>query len=124
MKTMEKLLLFHLSEDDGKKIERITARLKMSFECVAGSDYNQFLGDLAAGRNNSLSAPYTGEIPEESLLLMCGFSERRMDKLLFELRKESVAVDFKAVLTPANQKWTVTQLLLEMHRERAAYLRS
>lgn len=120
---MEKLLLFHLSDDDGKKTERIAARLKISFACVAGSDYHQTLEALAAGRKNPLAAPYTGPVPEESLLLMCGFSERRMDKLLFELRKEGVSVDFKAVLTPTNRTWTVTQLLLEMHREKAAYLR-
>ena len=53
---------------------------------------------------------------------MCGLSNKRMDKLLFALRKAEVRVDYKAALTPTNQKWDVLHLLLEMHAERASII--
>lgn len=130
---MEKLLLFHLSDTDSKKIARIAAQLKFCFETVEASDYSQPLGVLADSRRRTercAGAPRLSEhppadvsakpIPKDSLLLFCGFSDKRMDRLLFALRSESVSVDFKAVLTPTNRTWDVRRLLLEMHREKAA----
>lgn len=118
---MEKLLIFHLDDTEYKKLEQITRNLKIRCERVADSAYNQTLEALASGKVNPLATTFTGNIPPESLLLMCDFSDKRMDKLLFELRKAGVAIDFKAVLTPTNQKWTIPQLMFEMHKERAAY---
>ncbi|MBP3487865.1 MAG: DUF3783 domain-containing protein [Roseburia sp.] len=57
----------------------------------------------------------------ESLLVMCHLSDKRMDKLLFELRRADVALSYKAVLTPTNAGWTLPRLMLEMQREKAAY---
>lgn len=118
---MEKLLIFHLDDTEYKKLEPIVRRLKIQYRQVAVSEYNQTLEALAAGRPNPLTPAFTGKLPPESLLLMCGFSDKRMDRLLSELRKAGIAIDFKAVLTPTNQKWIVPKLLLEMHKERAAY---
>lgn len=118
---MEKLLIFHLNDAEYKKLEQITRNLKIRCERVADSSYGQTLESLVSGTVSPLVAGFTGKVPAESLLLMCGFSDKRMDKLLFELRRTGVAIDFKAVLTPTNQKWTVLRLLFEMQKERAAY---
>ena len=118
---MEKLLIFHLNDTEYKKLEQITRNLKIRCERIADSSYNQTLEALVSGKASSLATDFSGKVPSESLLLMCDFSDKRMDKLLFELRKAGVAIDFKAVLTPTNQKWTVLQLLFEMQKERAAY---
>ena len=58
-----------------------------------------------------------------SLLLLCGLREKRLDKLLFELRREEAVVEYKAVLTPVNRTWTLRHLYLEMQREKAAISR-
>ena len=118
---MEKLLVFHLDDTEYKKLEQIARNLKIRCERVADSAYNQPLESLVSGKAIPLTANYSGKVPSERLLLMCDFSDKRMDKLLFELRKAGVAIDFKAVLTPTNKKWTVLQLLFEMQKERAAY---
>ena len=132
---MEKLLLFHLSDTDSEKIARIAARLKFRLETVDASDYGRTLEALAAGRQRTAHTPKdapaqeappavgsAAPVPKDSLLLFCGFSDKRMDRLLFELRRENVSADFKAVLTPTNRTWNVPRLLLEMHREKAAFL--
>lgn len=118
---MEKLLIFHLDDTEYKKLEQIARNLKIRYERIADTDYNQTLESLVSGKESPLTASFTGKVPTESLLLMCDFTDKRMDKLLFELRKAGVSIDFKAVLTPTNQKWTVPQLMFEMHKERAAY---
>lgn len=118
---MEKLLLFHCPVSEQCKIKQAAANLKIPCEPVPDADYRQTLGALASGKRDPLTAPYTDSVPQTSLLVLCRLSDKRMDRLLFELKKARVSVDFKAVLTPTNQNWSVLKLLLEMHREKAAY---
>ena len=55
-----------------------------------------------------------------SLLVLCGLRDKRLDKVLFELRRADIPIDYKAVLTPSNQEWTVPELMKELQRERQA----
>lgn len=117
---MEKLLTFHLDDTNYRKLEQIAHSLKIICEKVLDTSYNQTIEALASGKINPLVAPVTGRVPAESLLLMCNLTDKHMDKLLAELRKKNVPFDYKAILTPTNQKWTVFQLMLEMYREKEA----
>ncbi len=55
-----------------------------------------------------------------SLLILCGLRDKRLDKVLFELRRADIPVDYKAILTPSNKEWTVPELMKELQRERQA----
>lgn len=55
-----------------------------------------------------------------SLLVLCGLRDKRLDKALFELRRVDIPIDYKAILTPSNQEWTVPELMKELQRERQA----
>lgn len=55
-----------------------------------------------------------------SLLILCGLRDKRLDKVLFELRRADIPIDYKAILTPSNQEWTVPELMKELQRERQA----
>lgn len=55
-----------------------------------------------------------------SLLVLCGLRDKRLDKVLFELRRADIPIDYKAILTPSNQEWTVSELMKELQRERQA----
>ena len=88
---MEKLLFFGLTDVEFQKIKPVVSRLKLHCEQIPASMYHNTLGG------------------------------RRMDKLLFELRRIDAPIDYKAVLTPTNAGWTIPRLLMEMHAERAAY---
>ena len=118
---MEKLLIFHLDDTEYQKLNQIAHSLKIICEKIPDTSYNQTIEALASGKISPLVAPATGKVPTESLLLMCNLTDKRMDKLLAELRAKNVRIDYKAILTPTNKKWTVFQLLLEMYREKAAY---
>ena len=103
---MEKLLVFHLDDNNLKKLKQITGALKVRVEEVPSSDYLK---------------PFSGKVPAESLIVFCDFTEKKMDKLLASLRRDQVVIDYKAVLTPTNRKWNVMRTYLEMQAEKAAY---
>ena len=139
---MEKLLFFGLTDAEFQKIKPVASRLKLHCEQIPVSMYHNTLGAIASGRavpagipaapGTSASAvsaacgiPEAGSTPaavsRDRLLVMCQLPERRMDKLLFELRRIDAPIDYKAVLTPTNAGWTIPRLLMEMHAEKAAY---
>lgn len=121
---MEKLLLFGINDSDYCLIERIASRLQMPCERISPLYYHCRLEDIVSGKYKTLPASDTKISPvltSKRLLVMCHLSDKRMDKLLFELRHAQISLDYKAVLTPSNSSWTIPKLLLEMHTEKEAY---
>ena len=67
-----------------------------------------------------VDAGASGAPTPPSLLVLCGLRDKRLDKALFELRRADIPIDYKAILTPSNQEWTVPELMKELQRERQA----
>ena len=67
-----------------------------------------------------IDAGASGAPTPPSLLVLCGLRDKRLDKALFELRRADIPIDYKAILTPSNQEWTVPELMKELQRERQA----
>lgn len=118
---MEKLLVFHLDDNNLKKLKQITGALKVRVEEVPSSDYLKPLEMIANKTASPLIQSFSGKVPAESLIVFCDFTEKKMDKLLASLRRDQVVIDYKAVLTPTNRKWNVMRMYLEMQAEKAAY---
>lgn len=118
---MEKILAFQVRETDLQKLKGISASMRIKLVVIDKVDFRQTVNDLLSQKKNPLVEPYNGQITE-SMLLLHEFSDKRLDALLKALRREQVKVDFKAVTTKTNIKWTVLQLFFEMEKERNAYL--
>lgn len=118
---MEKILAFQVRETDLQKLKGISASMRIKLVIIDKVDFRQTVNDLLSQKKNPLVEPYNGQITE-SMLLLHEFSDKRLDALLKALRREQVKVDFKAVTTKTNIKWTVLQLFFEMEKERKAYL--
>lgn len=118
---MEKILTFQVRETDLQKLKGISASMRIKLVVIDKVDFRQTVNDLLSQKKNPLMEPYNGQITE-SMLLLHEFSDKRLDALLKALRREQVKVDFKAVTTKTNIKWTVLQLFFEMEKERKAYL--
>ena len=118
---MEKILTFQVRETDLQKLKEISASMRIKLVVIDKVDFRQTVNDLLSQKKNPLVEPYNGQITE-SMLLLHEFSDKRLDALLKALRRELVKVDFKAVTTKTNIKWTVLQLFFEMEKERKAYL--
>lgn len=67
-----------------------------------------------------VDAGVLGAQTPQSCLVLCGLRDKRLDKVLFELRRADIPIEYKAILTPSNQKWTVPELMKELQRERQA----
>ena len=113
---MEKILTYNLK--DTAKIKRAADAMHIRVEEIAPCGLRQSVGSLAEGKKAALVAPFEGTVPTESLLVFCNISGKHMDRLLFTFRQMQITVDYKAVLTPTNQNWTVLMLLVELGREK------
>ena len=116
---MEKILIYQVKEKEA--VKQLLAPMKIRLEEIKAADLRQSIGDLAEGKKNVLTAPFTGSVPQESLMVFCGVNEKHFDKILFELRRKQIPVDYKAVLTPSNRKWSVLMLMLELTKEKNSF---
>ena len=112
-KNMEKILIYQVKEKEA--VKQLLAPMKIRLEEIKTTDLRQSIGDLAEGKKNVLTAP------QESLMVFCGVNEKHFDKMLFELRRKQIPVDYKAVLTPSNRKWSVLMLMLELTKEKNSF---
>lgn len=142
---MEKLLLIHSTKEIQLQVKNVASRLKLALDIIPDEYCGCHLKELAAGKYAqnppdtvasdstvtegtipSGSAATEGTVPAPaaqtppSCLVLCGLRDKRLDKVLFELRRADIPIDYKAVLTPSNQEWTVPELMKELQRERQA----
>lgn len=142
---MEKLLLIHSTKEIQLQVKNVASRLKLALDIIPEEYCGCHLKELAAGKyaqnppdtvaSDSIVAEGTipsdstvaeGTVPAPaaqtlpSCLVLCGLRDKRLDKVLFELRRADIPIEYKAVLTSSNQEWTVPELMKELQRERQA----
>lgn len=115
-------MAFLVKESDLQKLMQITGSMKIKLCIVERENFRQTIEDLLEQTINPLLGKYNGGSITESMIVMDSFSEKRLDVLLKALKREQISLDYKAVTTPVNKKWTVLQMYLEMEREKNAYL--
>ena len=115
---MEKILIYQVKEKEA--VKQLLAPMKIRLEEIKTTDLRQSIGDLAEGKKNVLIAPFTGSAPQESLMVFCGVNEKHFDKILFELRRKQIPVDYKAVLTPRTGNGVCLCLCWNLRRRKTA----
>ena len=83
---------------------------------IAAADFAQTVG-FALGRAGFAQSADTAEAPEQPMLVLDGFTSKRLDVLL---RQYSVSVPYKAIVTEHNLPWTLRALYDELVREHEA----
>ena len=119
----EKILLYNVKES--QDIIKAASNMRIASGFINESDSYKTLAELAAEVKGIPSdvAGYHSQEDKESLVIFCDVTDKHMDRLLFEMRQKNTGVTFKAVLTDANKKWNISQMLVEMRRERFEYMR-
>ena len=119
----EKILLYNVKEP--QDIIKVASNMRIASGFINESDSYKTLAELAAEVKGIPSdvAGYHSQEDKESLVIFCDVTDKHMDWLLFEMRQKNTGVTFKAVLTDANKKWNISQMLVEMRRERFEYMR-
>lgn len=119
----EKILLYNVKEP--QDIIKVASNMRIASGFINESDSYKTLAELAAEVKGIPSdvAGYHSQEDKESLVIFCDVTDKHMDRLLFKMRQKNTGVTFKAVLTDANKKWSISQMLVEMRRERFEYMR-
>lgn len=119
---MEKIILFNTEPETEEFIKKCAANMRIKTVSAAPEMYTETLESIAGNGTAKENVGASAMLPEGtgSLMLMCGLSDKHMDRLLAKLRQSVMKVDYKAVLTPTNSKWTLKRLIFEMEREKKA----
>lgn len=117
---MEKILLFNVDDTTKAKLKKYFSQMHIRLIEVETSSYNETL-DTLVNKKTAKAEPFSGTAPAESLMLFCDVADKKMDKLLFNIKKDNLSISYKSVLTPVNSRWTVLRLFLELEKERIAY---
>ena len=118
-KNMEKILIYQVKEKEA--VKQLLAPMKIRLEEIKTTDLRQSIGDLAEGKKNVLTTPIRNRHRNGCFFVLYGVNEKHFDKILFELRRKQIPVDYKAVLTPSNRKWSVLMLMLELTKEKNSF---
>ncbi len=112
-------VLYYAPKGDGRTaaVKGILVRLGVRIKNVGPESVGQTVGCLL-GRKG-FSKREEPEMPElkEPLLLLDGFTDKRLEILLREMRKANALIPYKAVVTETNLGWLFWRLYDELAAE-------
>lgn len=110
-----KILMFGLDGKQTDLIKKISSPLKIKAVSVGREMYDNLLGTLAEGSG----VPGDGSsIKYDTMIVFCEVSDKHLDRILARLKSEDAGIVYKAVMTPANSKWSIKKLYFELEREK------
>jgi hypothetical protein len=133
----EQILIFNMENDDLKnRLRRALMPLRVRVRAVSESDYAKPIGEIAGLSHNTneeaapdaSAASDDGTMPgtdtgaaslTDPMMVFVGLSSARLDAVLRSLRKNSVSIPYKAILTESNAGWKPQALLAELKKEHA-----
>ena len=127
----ETVLLYNINGEKAKNIKKILLLLGIRGKSVTEDMYREKLGVLAGILTKEEAQNVKTDVESEKedvteenvriteeMLVMCGFSNERVDRFLTEMRKQKVQkIGLKAVLTPYNALWDSYGLYRELMKE-------
>lgn len=121
MAKSRKLVLFYDPEggERANTLKTVLVCMGVRIKSVSGNDFAQTVGHLL-GRAGFAQTQDTADAPAEPMLVMDGFTSKRLDILLREMRTHGVSVPYKAMVTEHNLPWTLRALYDELVREHEA----
>lgn len=112
----ETVMLFYIDEEKQKAVSDVMEKLSVRVIVPEREKYGCTVGYLAGFAGFPETDP--AEIGREGeLMIFAGISSKRLDTLLAALRKSGISIRFKAVVTAANQSFTIPELMEHMYAE-------
>ena len=111
------VLVYGMGEERLARLEALLQGEQIPLKVLSDAELCQKTGLLCGLPGYLPGEPEPQEpFPHEALLL-CGFGDRALDRLLLLLRQNDLRVARKAALTAVNRDWPLRQLLEEIDRE-------
>lgn len=106
--------------EQAARLKAILVRMGARIKNVAPEAVGQTVGCLLGRKGyDAREAPETPAL-REPLLVLDGFSDKRLEILLREMKKDKVSVPYKAVVTETNLGWLLYRLYEELAAEHEA----
>lgn len=111
----ETIILYRIGERS-KGIKRIADKLGIKVIEAAENQAGETVGYLAG--YNGFSSNGSSEESDKECMIFSAISGKKLDNVLSEMRKAEISVPYKAVITAANQSWSLKKLAEELVKER------
>lgn len=111
------VLSLGLNEEQSEKLNTIADKLGVKHKPVPQESCNQKIGYLCGFRGFEKSDTEPENPTEEQCLVFSGIQQKNMSLLLKELKSSGIYVPLKAMVTPSNQSWTLSDLVKELKKE-------
>lgn len=116
----EKVLYFEpQSSEQTAALKTILVRMGVRIKNADAASAGQTVGYLL-GRKGFSASETAAEAPSAPMLVLDGFTEKRLEILLREMKAHGVSVPYKAMVTEHNIGWTLSALFAELVREHEA----
>lgn len=125
MAKSKEMALYYESNDDAQKakVKSVLVRLGIRIKNITLAESEQTLGYLLGRKEYAFSEEKNQDDLIKPMLILAEFTEKRLDILLRELKKENVKIPYKAIITDTNIGWTMRALYHELARENEAMIK-
>lgn len=126
---MKELVLYYAPEGTAHvgQLKGILSQMGIRIKNLTSERCTQKIGYLAGSdgfEKRTVSAGYGKYAPvmDRELLVLCGFTEERLDQLLEHMKLAGIPrIGLKAIMTDTNADWTVHQLYRQLCEEHAQF---
>lgn len=116
----EKVLYFEPQpSEQTAALKTVLVRMGVRIKNVEAASAGQTVGFLL-GRKGFAESDAPAEAPSAPMLVLDGFTEKRLEILLREMKAHGVSVPYKAIVTEHNIGWSLSALFAELVREHEA----
>ena len=116
----EKVLYFEPQpSEQSAALKTVLVRMGVRIKNVDAALAGQTVGFLL-NRKDFAETDTAEDAPSAPMMVLDGFTEKRLEILLREMKVHSVSVPYKAMVTEHNIGWTLSDLFAELVREHEA----
>ena len=122
---MEQVLVYTSDKEKARKIEALCTSLGVGFRLLTLGDMRFSVASVVSGDYKlplGAAPPLSALYVQPELMLFNGLKDRTLNAFLKKYRQENISpIPLKAVVTPFNCSWTLTELTGQLQREHARF---
>ena len=122
---MEQVLVYTSDKEKARKIEALCTSLGVGFRLLTLGDMRFSVASVVSGDYKlplGAAPPLSARYVQPELMLFNGLKDRTLNAFLKKYRQENISpIPLKAVVTPFNCSWTLTELTGQLQREHARF---
>ena len=111
------LIGYMIKENKIEVLSKIAYAVKATLKLYSRESAGEKIGFLAGFTGFEKSGKIPQSINEDECLIISGFNNKSIDKLLYELRFNNITFPLKCIVTQHNQSWTLNNLIEELKKE-------